>query len=199
MNELYEALKGFTDIPLAVLALIFAVLLRKKGADRRWSTLFFIVAAAAVLGSVVHSIALSRVADAVVWTVLHPFLYEAARRFGLLFSSFIDKQEHRSAPAVFVAEIGFYLAGLPLLYLIPHNDIYSFAAFAVLIFIQTLVPILKAPKLPPLAIVFLVLLAIPLLLQIGENIIPYAVVVEHLLLALDLYIAYRIALTVETE
>ncbi len=194
MNELHEALKGFTDLPIAALALLFAILLRKKNASKDWSTLFFIVACAGLLGSIVHGIALSRVADAVVWTILHPFLFEAVRRFGLVFATFIDKKERKSAKAVYVVEVFFYLAGLPLLYLIPHNDIYAFAAFAVLIFIQTVVAIAKAQKLPKIAVCFLVLLAIPLLLQIGETVIPYAVVIEHLFLALDLYIAYRIAL-----
>ena len=192
-NEIGEAMKGFTDLPIAALSLLFGILLVKKNAKKDWSTLFFIVACAGVLGSVVHGVALSRVADAVVWTVLHPFLYEAVRRFGLVFSSFVDKKERKSPRTVFLVEIAFYLAGLPLLYLIPHNDIYSFATFAVLIFVQTVVAIARAPHLPKLAVWFLVFLAIPLLLQIGETVIPYAVVIEHLFLALDLYIAYRIA------
>ena len=199
MNEIHEAMKGFTDVPIAALSLLFALLLRKKNASKDWSALFFLVACAGALGAVVHGLALSRAASAVVWTVLHPFLYESVRRFGLLFPSFIDGKERRSAPAVFAAEIGFYLAGLPILYLFPPNDIYPFAAFAVLIFIQTVVAIVRAPRLPRLAVWFLVLLAIPLLLQIGETVIPYAVVIEHLFLALDLYIAYRIALTAKSE
>ncbi len=199
MNELHEALKGFTDLPIAALALLFALLLQKKHQNRDWATVFFLVAGAGTLGSVVHGLALSRVADAVVWTVLHPFLYEAVRRFSLLFATFVDKKERHSPPAVFVAEIGFYLAGLPLLYLIPHNDIYSFAAFAVLLFIQTAVAMARAPKIPRLALVFLALLAVPLLLQIGETVIPYAVVIEHGFLALDLVIAYRIAVASKAE
>lgn len=193
MNELHEALKGFTDLPLAVLSLIFALLLRKNAAAKAWSRLFAFVAGAATLGSIVHGLALSPFWSAVTWTVLHPLLFESVRRFGLVFATFVDKKERRSPPAVFAAEAGFYLFCLALLYTIPPNDIYPFAAFAVLIFVQTTVAIARAPRLPKSATWFLVLLAIPLLLQIGETVIPYAVVIEHLFLALDLYIAYRIA------
>ena len=199
MNEWYEALKGFTDLPLAVLSLVFALLLRKKGVKNGWPTLFALVAGAAALGAVVHGIALTPFWSTVVWVVLHPLLFESVRRFGLIFATYVDKKDRRSHPVVFAVEAGCYLLCLVLLVTVPPNDIYPFAAFAVLIFIQTVVAMSKAPSFPKRAAWFLVILAVPLLLQIGETVIPYAVAIEHLFLALDLYLAYRMALTWKTE
>ena len=204
MNELYEALKGFTDLPLAVLAFLFAVLCKKHATPKGWATLYAIIGVAATLGAFVHGVALPPLVGALVWVVLYPLLFEAVRRFGVVFAAAVDHTYKPSPRGVFIAELLFYLAALAALFLLlPYQilnyDILLFAIFAVLIFIQTAIRIFRAPKLSKLTVLFLALLAIPLLLQIFESVIPYAVVIEHTFLAVELYIAYRIARTAADE
>lgn len=87
MNSIYEALKGFTDIPSAVVALVLGLLaLRRR--DREGAALFLIIAAGGFLGSAVHIFELPELIRRIVWVFLHMALFEAVLRFTLLFSSF---------------------------------------------------------------------------------------------------------------
>ncbi len=204
MNELYEALKGFTDVPLAILSFIFALLCRKNHTSKDWTTLFFVVAAAALLGAFVHGVALPPLVGALIWVVLYPLLFEAVRRFGVVFGAFADGQNKPSPRPIWIAEILLYIGAVAMMFAIYKNaslnfDILVFIAFAVIVFVYTLARMVKSPKLPKLAIAFVVLLAVPVLLQAFEAFIPYAVVIEHTFLAIALFIAYRIALTTKTK
>lgn len=198
MNELYEALKGFTDLPLAILSLIFGILCYKKMKNKAWATLFFIIAVAATLGAVVHGIALPDLAAKMIWVVLYPLLFEAVRRFGVLFGAYLDKENKPLSSILIPLEIALYIGALFALFLNSKlHDILVFAVYAVIVFIIAAVRVVRAMPLPKLVTVFLVLLAFPILLQICESFIPYAVVIEHSILVVEFAIAYRFAITSE--
>lgn len=199
MNELYEALKGFTDVPLAILSLIFGFLCHSKMKSKDWSTLFFCISITAFLGAFVHGVALPTIVAHFIWLFLYPFLFESVRRFGVLFPSLADKQKIPSSHIVLLLEMICYVVALVFLFSIGDYDIYIFAVFAVIVLLLAIVRIIKVPKIPKMVTVFLILVSIPLLLQICESFIPYAVVIEHSFLAVELYLAYRMAIFSERD
>ena len=194
MTEIYEALKGFTDIPLAILSLIFGIILVKK---RRtgWGILFLTVAVAAVMGTVAHAVAIPTVALNLLWTVLYVFLYEAIRRFGCLTVALITGESRPEPRVIFCAEGILYILTLLWMWLgWPLNDILVLVVFMVMIFVRVTVCIVRTRHVPRSLCLLMGILLIPILLQMFESVIPYAVVAEHTLLALSLCVAFAIAL-----
>lgn len=191
MAQLYEMLKGLSDIPIALIALVFGVLLRKK--NKEWSSLFLLITVSAVLGAVVHTFDFPRVWNRVIWIVLYIFLYELIRRFAHLMVCYISGRAERERTLVYILEALLYGVTVVFMFAVSINDIYILVLFALIMLVRVVTSMVKfAPALFKARLLMAVLL-FPLVLQALEEVIPYAVLIEHIILAAALCIAFSMA------
>jgi len=192
MTELVEALKGFTDLPIAILSFIFGIISQKSN-NKTWSLLFYFVGISATLGVVAHTFVMPLLWLKIIWTVLYLLLFESVRRFAVLPIDLIKSDNNKLKKYLFILEIPFYLITLFLLYFVNDYDIlilvlYSAVCLAFLVFY--LVKYKYKNKYIYLIFLFLVM---PIILQIMAKTYPLLVVVEHFSLFIALFIVYKIS------
>lgn len=192
MNELNEALKGFSDIPISVISFVFFLLLSKKE-NRSWKNIFLLVSLSSFIGALVHIINFGNLIKNIIWIVLYVLLFELVRRFSLQFISFIKGKNEREKTIIYVFEIVFYVVAAIGLFFYPKYDILAFVAFSFIVFLKVLICFITIKKVPSDAKLLIILLLFPIVLQIFSRIIPFAVLTEHLIIAAALFIAYKIA------
>ena len=191
MNPIPEVMKGVTDLPLALLAVVFGLLLRKKG-KKEWSDLFLLVAAAALLGTGVHIIHITEPYLQLLWVILYALLFESIRRFSLLTVTHISDCQVEEQTAVWAAEAVLYLGAVALSFLANGLDIYLLVIFMVLMFCRIVVCLTRYGFRPAKVTGLMVLLIAPIVLQALAAIISFAVVAEHLILAAAQVVTYAI-------
>lgn len=191
MTGLYELLKGLSDIPIAIIALIFGILLWKK--KKQWASLFLLISVSAVFGAVVHSIDFPRGWNRAIWIVLYIFLYELIRRFAYLMVCYVSGKQSAERSCVYIIEAVLYAVTLVFMFTLDINDIYVFVVFAVIMLIRVLIALIKCRPVPFKARLLMIVLLFPLALQALEAAIPYAVLIEHVILAAALCIAFVMA------
>ncbi len=192
MNELPEMLKGLTDIPLALAACLFGILLTRRKAGGKWAALFFLISVSAVLGTAVHVFAMPQAVWTVVWMILYVLLFEAIRRFGQLMTAYITGQKRQEYRAVRITEIALYLFTVSGMFFLPFNEILVFVFFAVLQFARIMIALIRYPQAPADAKRLPVFVVLPLVIQALSGVIPYAVVMVHILLIAALFAVYLI-------
>lgn len=186
----YELWKGLTDLPLALLAAVFGVLLYRKK-SLAWSKFFFLAAIAGIGGITVHCLALPRRTVCALWIFLYVILYEVIRRMAFLLVEAIGKTKETSL-FLPVSEGILYVITVIGLYTFPFNEIYVLVVFIGLVLIRVAVCAVRHLPLTKNVRLLLCLLPASALCQALSGILPYAVVWEHLLLGAALYAAYRI-------
>ena len=193
MNEIYESLKGFTDIPIALFALVLGIISAVKfGCKYRWSVLFYIISVSAVFGTVVHAISMKPILLDILWVVLYILLYEAIRRFSHILTDYITGKQSSENRCIVTYEAVLYAVTVVLMFVANVNEIIVFVIFSATMFIRVIVCLFRSKDIPSKAYVLLAVLIFPLLLQAFENLIPYAVVIEHIILLFGMAIAYLI-------
>ena len=191
MAELYEMLKGLSDIPIALISFVFGLLLWKK--RKEWSLLFLLIAVSAVLGAVVHTFDFPRAWNRVIWIVLYIFLYELIRRFAHLMVCYVSGKAERERTPVYILEAVLYAVTLVFMFCVDINDIYVFVVFAAVMLVRVACASVRFRPVPFKAGLLMAVLIFPLALQALEAVIPYAVLIEHIILAASLCIAFVMA------
>lgn len=189
MTEFTEAAKGFTDIPIALLALVIGILLIKK---KEPAYMFFCIAFSAVLGAIVHSVSMPLLYVNLIWIFLYPLLYECIRRFAHVYISYIRKEKTKEKKPVLLIELLFILINDSVVFADTKYDILILMGFATIMIFRVAVCISKTKNVPKNAMILLVLLPLPVIMQTLEGIVPYAVVIEHILISADMIYAYFI-------
>lgn len=121
---------GLTDFPIFLEALILTFLIKKNGnADKkRWFTDFLMIAAGALLGTIVHCVSLSTAASRKIWVILYVFPYSMVYLFFVLM---IEKMKGGILPpAWFRAGVACYAVSCLLLMLGSDADIFVFIGYA---------------------------------------------------------------------
>ncbi len=191
MNGFYEALKGFTDLPISILSLVFGfVLLRQKSS---WSPFFFLLSFSALLGTAAHTLNLSSAVNDIVWTVLYLLLFECVRRFTTLFCGYIKGSPIKEHYLMYLSKAVFYIVTVVVKINFTHIDIYVFTAFAGICIIRIIIYAIIKKRFPKRAKILVLLLIPPVLLQFFDKLIPFAVVFEHIFILLEIVVAYLIA------
>ncbi len=185
-------LKGLTDLPITLIAFIFAILLVKK-TDKQWTILFFLIAVGGLLGTVVHTFALPVLINRLIWIVLYLILLEIVRRFALIMVWCASGEKQKERISVYVAECIMYAVTLILLFRDSIDSIYVFVVFAALIFVKMAVAMLKFRRTTLKVNLFVVGLLVPLLLQAVSDFLPYAVVYEHIAIVVEMFVAFSLA------
>lgn len=191
MNGISEAMKGFSDLPIAAICLIFGFL-AWRGAKKH-AVLFFEIAAAAVIGAAVHIFQMPVPVRDAVWIVLYPVLFELVRRFACLFSGYIAGRETPDGRAVFLTEGALCLLSVGFMLFVRKYDMYFFIAFGAFCAVRIIRTVLSARRLPTKAGIILAAVPVILLLQGFSTRIPYAVVYEHVIIAGLLVVFFLIA------
>ena len=192
MTDLAEMLKGLTDIPIALLAGIFGILLHKKE-SKKWAFLFFLICVSGILGALVHTFEMPKLLKNVLWIILYVFLFELIRRFAKLVADYVSGKEEKEKIWVYISEIFLYAVTVIWMFAVEKiNDIFIFIIFAFIMFVKIVVCLLKCEKVPNKLKLLMIMLFFPIILQALCNVIPYAVVFEHIFLAVALYVAYSI-------
>ena len=191
MNPISEVMKGVTDLPLALLAVAFGLLLRKKEKNK-WSEMFLLVAAAALMGAGVHIIRITEPYLQLLWVILYALFFESIRRFSLLTVACISGGPAEEQTATWIEEGVLYLGSVLLLFFANGLDIYLLVIFMVLMFCRIVVCLTRYGFRPAKVTGLMVLLIAPIVLQALAAIISFAVVAEHLILAAAQVVTYAI-------
>lgn len=192
MNEITEMLKGLTDIPIALLALVFGIILLKKRI-KNWSRLFFLIAVSAVMGTVVHVFTLTPVLYGILWIILYILLFESIRVFTHLMIGYVSGTYEKEKLPVFISEAVLYITAVILLLVPEMYDIYALVVFMMLMMARLIACIVQRKKVPKSIAVLVVLLIVPIALQACAGMIPYAVAAEHMFLLAALSVVFEIA------
>lgn len=192
MTAWAEFLKGATDLPLVLLALIFFGMLKRQK-NGRWVGVFGMIAAAAALGVAVHSIAMPTWCVHGIWVALFPLLFESIRRFSVRFTEYIAKKERQTPPAAFIMQATLCVCAVITEFLFPDFSLLFLVAFTLLCLATIIICCVRVNAVPPKARILLWSLPIPILLQAFSGFIPYSIVTEHIFLAAEMVLTYFIA------
>lgn len=191
MNPIAEAMKGFTDLPIALLALLFGLLLLKKE-KRDWGGLFLLVAVSGVMGAAVHIFALPQRTLQLLWLVLYVLLFEDIRRFAKLMVAYISGIAEKERRIVWITEGILYAGAAVLLFARQGRDIYLLVVFMAVMFCRIVMCLVRSGFSPAKATGLMAMLLLPILLQALAAVISFAVVLEHIVLAAAEFVAHSI-------
>ena len=191
MTQFAEAAKGFTDLPIAVLALVFAALAWKNG-NKKAGAVFLFTGIGAIFGAVVHIFVLPPLIRKIVWTVLYVLLFESIRRFTVLFLGFI-RPPKTVEKVLLIAAVSLYVVSLFFLYEIEANDILVLILFALICIAALIYSVIRYRYQNRYLVPFFGLAGSAALLQIPGDRFPIFVVLEHFCLFAALFIVYRMA------
>jgi len=191
MNPIQETMKGITDIPLALLALLFGAMLWRRQ-SRDWAKLMILIGAAGVLGALVHMFTLAERSRQIIWIVLFLLMYEVVRRFAKLMVEYSTENDRREPAVVWVAAAALYGVSIAALFFSQKLAMTVFIVFAAIMFSRIAVNLARCGFTPKKASELMLVVLVPIALQAFSGIIPGAVVMEHLILMAALLLVYRI-------
>ena len=180
---LEETLKGLTDLPISLAALVIALLLRKekitKPEQRLWGLFALILAYSAFLGAAVHTLDLGEGFRKAVWVILFPGLYALGCTMYLILTRAMPNGSRSVRPWLLIPAAVGLLASEILMLLGNDADILVFVAFGVLAVVPAFVRIFRRGfGWKHLGAMMLLLLAAALC-QVLSFVSPYLVAVEH--------------------
>lgn len=191
MNSIIEAAVGLSDLPIAVLSLIFSILSKKNG-KKEWSIVFLFTGICAIIGTVAHTFAFSKFMYKLIWTVLYILLFDTVRRYILLFTNLIRKTDNIKKYIITI-EISLYLICLFFLYIIEKYDILILILFSALCLCLLFCNIFKYRYINKYLISIFVLISVSVILQILSNKLRILIVAEHLFLFSALFVVYKMS------
>lgn len=102
-------------------------------------------------------------------------------------------------PLVFILEGVIFSVTVLCLFFAPFNEIYIFVVFMAIMFLRLIVCLVRCKDRPRLAVILLVSVSAPFIAQTLEDVVPYAIVAEHILIAAVMFLAYRIGAEVKAR
>lgn len=189
-----ELWKGLTDLPLVIAPLIvFFLLKKKKGVKPEWLHAFLLLAVSAAGGVLVHCFVLPERLRRGLWLILFVVMFELVRSYTHRMVCFIRKREEKEWGAVRLMELVLYLAAAGMTLWIGEHGIYFFVVFCVLLIVRMLVCALHHSDTPRAFWSITGVLALGLLCQALKAVIPFGVVLGHLLVLVALFMVYVLA------
>ncbi|MCQ2551927.1 MAG: hypothetical protein MJ148_01060 [Clostridia bacterium] len=191
-----ELLTGLTDIPIAILSLIFTILLaRKTSRNFDGYMTFALICFSSILGTIAHTTNLTGAAYKWLWAVLFVFLFESIRWGSFLIMSGIDPGVRKHTTKAIIVEAWLYLFALILILTNKPRPYYLYflVAFAVVMVVWTIVLIVKSKKYTKYHIIMLASGAIAALFQALTEVVPYAESIEHIFIMIAMAALYLIA------
>lgn len=193
MYEFSEAIKGFSDIPISVIALVLGLFARKRETTKGFSLLFILVSFAAFVGALVHIFKVPHIVKTAVWVFLYFVLYECVKRFTFLFVKYIKKGEN-TPKFISFAEYPFYLLSVIFLIFVKDYDMLFFVFFSAVCIITITYILIKEKRITRNVLIFILIIPVVVLFQAFSRFIPYAVLFEHIVIAALLFLVYLMAI-----
>ena len=193
IDSIEELYKGLTDLPIALLAIIFGVLLFRK--KNECYKVFALLSISAILGAFAHSINLSKVAYIVTWAILYIFLYELVKRASQLICEYLEHEKVCYPKIINISEVILYIASVVFLFMQNDLDIYCLVVFGV-VCIVWIVKVISARTVPSKLWYLLVFAVLALCFQGLKTIIPNGVVLGHVMILFAVGFLYAIALEI---
>ena len=196
-----EFLKGITDLPIAIVCVIFSVLLYRKrhGKDRiclLWALEFLLIGAAGLAGCLSHCFQLSDRFSLILWCILFVMLFELSKGFYILYLEALDRGKFLSREKVILVSVFEYVCcalSILVLFIRKEYAIFVFAAFGFVLAVLLVLHTKRHEEVFPglgrlIAVVFLAALAQVLKVFFGD----ISIVVAHTLVLLSVIILYEI-------
>lgn len=199
-TDFAELLKGLTDLPLAVAAAVCAVLLMRRTYDRRWPTMYGLIAVTALVGGFVHAFKLSYRWRQLLWIGLYFALYIILYLFTRVIDAHLFRRMDRVSIRLTLLCVVCCFVSLALLLnadklpkdSVKNADMIPLVVYAVAMIVRLLASAL--PRHPSRRLYETVaLLALAAALQIVAAFWPWVVAIQHLLLIGALITAVGIA------
>lgn len=184
---MYELIKGLSDLPISLTAFVFAYLLREQK-KYRWAILFLSTGFAALLGALLHSVALPMDTFRIVWCILYMLLYavgfllfrQLCRCLGILWP------RH----PVYILSIVLWICSVCLRIKDCQWDIYVFAFYAVVLIVPVAIQLFTHRDARSTLKWMLLLLVFAVLCQIFKRLLPFGVIISHCFIFLSLFFGY---------
>ena len=195
-----EILKGLTDVPLALIALILGILLiRKAHVRQEWKYLFCILFPSAVLGVIVHTFSIHGTLYIIIWLVLNVLMFELIRTFAHLMKNYVEKNQEEEKKITYVYEGILLIASEILVFIKPDKSIYLFVIFSVICIIRIFVVMFTEGGISTKITIMMMVFLLALILQALKARFPAGVAIAHLLVCINLFVLYEMALEGETH
>lgn len=191
MNEFYEAIKGFTDIPLALVALVLGIL-SKRNKKEDWGDLFLLIFMTSIIGTATHTFVLPEILWRALWSVTFAGLFEIDYIFTKLFSNYLNSSVEFNVRRFRYLQLAFCLAAILAVAGFGRKEMMIFVAYSFCCFAHLAKCAFMTSTVHKKAILFI---SLPLLLmmQAFNTVIPYAVAIEHIALTMILFVLYSIS------
>ena len=183
-----ELWKGFTDVPIALLAVLFGLLLRRK---KGWREMFFLLAVTALLGTAVHVLVIPEPLHSVLWSVEFALLFALIALFAHRMEVYLTQKPVKEPKDVLFSGLALWVCAVILRFTYPNLDIYMLVPFAVGLMIRMILCFARQEKKPRLMKLLLPVLLAALAAQALKDVIPYGVVLVHAFIAAALFLVYR--------
>ena len=191
MNSFIESAIGLSDLPIALLSLIFSIL-SKKNRNIEWSIVFLFTGISAIIGTVAHTFAFSDLMYKLIWTVLYIFLFDTVRRYTLLFTNLVRKSESVKKYLIAI-EVSLYIVCLFFLFVIEKYDILIFVFFSAVCLCLLIYKIFKYRNRNKYFLSIFCLVSVSVIMQILSNNLRILIVAEHLFIFSALFVVYQMS------
>lgn len=190
MSGIDEALKGFTDIPIALVAFALFLCARKHKKPEDLAVLFLMISLTALVGAVMHIFVFPTAAGRIVRVLMHTLMYDAIFRFIVMFTVYLCDEHNLNVRHLRMLGVFLYICSAAAVLIFEDYDMLFFIAFASVGVVLFIISIVKAKGLRPAAALLFSLLPVLLLLQSFSGRLRFAVVLEHLIITGALFIVY---------
>lgn len=198
LDSAAELAKGLSDVPIALMALIFAFIVMPHRAEdspkaRKWAEVFFLTSASAFMGSFVHVFLFPESVLRWLWIFLYILLYETVRSFRAVLLGVINgtPPTAESRP-LRIAVLAAYLLSAVNRFFHTEIDIYVFLVCSLVLLIPVLAALFRKRALWGLKASVL-LLVFSTAVQAMRSFIPGAVMIAHVFIAAAMFLILRVA------
>lgn len=192
MNDFYEVIKGFTDVPLALVTLVFGIL-SKRNNRKEWGDLFLLIFLTASLGAVAHAFELPKVLWRSMWAVIFAGLFEIVFKFTKLFSRYVNSSINFNEKTFRCLQVILCFAAIIAVAGFGYKEMLIFVVYSFCNIVFLARCLIRRSNVPKKATFFVSLLSVVLLMQAFSTMIPYAVDIEHIVLTMILFVLYSIS------
>jgi len=190
----HELLKGLTDLPLAIAALLLYILADRKHAVRReWRWVFLLLSLSAAMGVAAHCFILPQRMNDILWLVLFAVMFELVRAFSHSVVNHLRREDRRELLFVRILELVFYLLADAITLTVHAHGIYSFVFFCALLIVRMFVCALRCSELPRRILRIIGVLFAGLVMQAIKSVFPLGVTIGHLIVLIALIMVYKLA------
>jgi len=195
-----EILKSITDLPIAIVCLIFAIILLRAKSDKKgWGIFFALTFVSAALGAVVHAIEPYTGLYKVLWAIEYLFIYESIRWFGILLVAYAKREDYHNIRNMMIVEIWCFLFSVILMLYGNSLDIYFVVVFGLIVLLWLVIEMYKNERFNIKLIIICFCALMAGTFQALKNTMTYGVVIGHVFIVAAVVVLYLFITDSEEE